>query len=135
MTLRLDHIAVACKDVEAMLAWYQRVLGFNVVARKPSSRPGAQATYLAGPAGSYVTLELMPDDGEASSGRQPFTRGIAHLAFVVDDIAVEESRLTALAVTWLGERGEATGGGWVRSFLDCEGNMLQLVERPRSWRQ
>jgi len=139
MRLRVDHIAIACRDVERMREWYERVLGFRVVFCKPPSqeppRAGEQATYLAGPEGSYVTLELMPFDGEAAPGRKIFTMGISHIAFTVDDISSEEARLTSLGVAWLGDRAAATGGGSVRSFLDLEGNILQLVERPRSWRQ
>ena len=132
--MRVDHIAIACHDVESLKAWYERVLGFVAVVRKESSRTGGQTAYLVGPGGSAATLELMGDDGAPPPQRQPFTRGISHIALAVESIAESEKHLTALGVEWLGERGEALGGGFVRSFLDPEGNMLQIVERPDGWR-
>ncbi len=131
--IRVDHIAIACKDVEAMKSWYRSVLGFEVAARKAPSRPdAAEATYLAGPPGPFAEtarIELTPDDRRDAAAREPFTRGISHIALRVDDFAVWEARLSAWGVRWQGEAGEAVGGGKVRSFLDPEGNLLQIVER------
>jgi glyoxylase I family protein len=129
--MRFDHFAIACRDVESMRAWYEKTLGFQVAARKSPARPDApQTTYLVGPPGSPVTIELMPDDRHPRASRKPFHPGLSHLAFAVDDFAAWESRLTAAGARWLGEPGEAVGGGRLRSFLDPEDNMLQIVERP-----
>jgi glyoxylase I family protein len=134
--VRIDHAAIACRDVERMRAWYERALGFVVVARRAPPRPpgpgapgSASPTYLVGPPEGGATIELMPDDGGAAAQRRPFTPGISHIALRVSDIGAWEARLTELGVHWLGERAEATGGGTVRSFLDPEENMLQIVER------
>jgi glyoxylase I family protein len=127
----LDHIAIACRDVELMREWYERVLDFEVRARKAPSRPDASAaTYLVGSAEGMGSLELTPDDGTVAE-RRPFTGGLAHVAFQVDDLAAWEKRLEDARVRWLGPAVDAMGGGRVRSFLDLEGNLLQLVERPR----
>ena len=127
-----DHIALACRDVEAQCAWYQRVLGFEVHTRKEApSRPGApQTAFLLGPPASPMTLELMPDNRRDVSAREPFTRGLSHIALGVEDFTAWEALLEARGVEWLGPAGEALGGGRVRSFPDPEGNMLQIVGRP-----
>jgi glyoxylase I family protein len=136
--MRMDHVAIACQDVERMRAWYERVLGFGIVARRAPSPPDAtgtpcapapQPTYLVGPPDGGATIELMPDDRGATAPRKPLTRGISHIAIRVPDIGEWEVRLTEFGVRWLGERAEATGGGMVRSFLDPEDNMLQIVQR------
>ena len=135
--MRVDHVAIACKDVERMRAWYERVLGLGVVARRAPPEPDATGapthptppTYLVGPREGGATIELMPDDRGATAPRRPLTRGISHVALQVPDIGEWEVRLTELGVHWLGERVEATGGGMVRSFLDPEENMLQIVQR------
>ena len=131
----VDHIAIACQDVERMRTWYQRVLGFEVRAQKTPSRPDASATtYLLGPPGSRTTLELMPDDRTPVPGRKPFHRGLSHIAFEVDDLGEWEGRLSASSVKWLGGVVEAVGGGRLRSFEDPEGNMLQVVQRSQAAR-
>ncbi len=128
--LRIDHVAIACKDVDAMRSFYEQILGFAVSARKSPSRPDApETTCLAGPPGEGTRVELMPDDRKPAPGREPFTHGISHIAIAVDDFDAWEARLTSRGVRWLGGTGEAVGGGRVRSFLDPEGNMLQIVER------
>ncbi len=125
-----DHIAIACKDVEAQRNWYEKVLGFEVRAQKPSSRPDrAVPTYLVGPKETSTTLELMPDDGGKPTGRALFTPGLSHIAFRVEDYAAMEAMLSAQGVRWASEVVEAVGGGKLRTFLDPEGNMLQIVER------
>jgi glyoxylase I family protein len=129
----VDHIAIACRDVERMRIWYERVLGFEVRAQKTPSRPDASApTYLVGLPGSPTTLELMPDDRTPIPGRQPFHRGLSHVALDVDDLREWEGRLSAADVKWLGAVVEAVGGGRLRSFEDPEGNMLQIVQRTRT---
>jgi glyoxylase I family protein len=131
--MRFDHIAIAFKDVERARAWYEEVLGFQVVARKAPSRPNApQAAYLVVLPGGAAALELMPDDRGQAPGRKPFTTGISHIALAVESFAEWEARLDACKVKWLGPAGDALGGGRVRSFLDPEGNMLQIIERTES---
>ena len=135
--MRFDHAAIACGDVEAMRAWYAEVLGFEVRFTKPPSPPDARgAAYLIGPPGSTMTVELMPErppGPPATSGqlRETFARGLSHLALCIDRFEEWESRLTARGVRWTGEPVEALGGGKLRSFLDPEGNLLQIVERPQ----
>ncbi|MBI4602278.1 MAG: VOC family protein [Planctomycetes bacterium] len=131
MSPGFDHVALACRDPEALRVWYEEVLGFRTLALKSPSRPGVLgATFLVGPEGSATALELTPDDGLEPRGREPFTRGISHIALRVGDYAAWEARLTEKGVRWLGDPVEALGGGRLRSFLDPEGNMLQIVQRP-----
>jgi catechol 2,3-dioxygenase-like lactoylglutathione lyase family enzyme len=127
--LHFDHIALACRDVEAVRAWYERVLGFQVAVHKPPTRAGGQSAYLIGLQGTPTKLELMEDNGLPPPGREMKTRGLSHLALAVPSFAEWEARLTLRGVTWLGTAVEATGGGRLRSFQDLEGNVLQIVER------
>ena len=130
--ITVDHIAIACRDVESMRAWYEDVLGFSVVARKAPSRPDASSTtYLVVPSGGGAMLELMPDDRAPPSARALFNPGISHIALEVEEFGEWEARLSAKGVNWMGLAGEAMGGGMVRSFHDPEGNMLQIVKRRR----
>lgn len=127
--MTIDHAAIACNNVDALREWYERVLGFEVRFRKPPSRPAGQPAYLVGPRGSAVAIELMGEDGSKRPERGSHSPGLSHLAFRVEDFPLWEALLSERGVAWTGPAGEALGGGRVRSFLDPEGNMLQIVER------
>jgi catechol 2,3-dioxygenase-like lactoylglutathione lyase family enzyme len=129
MSMMIDHVAIACRDVEAQRAWYEATFGFHVVFRKPPARPGGQTAYLMGLDGGQTTIELMADDGQPAAGRGIFVRGISHIAFRVDSYERWAARLEKAGVAWLGDAAEATGGGRLRSFTDPEGNILQIVQR------
>ncbi|MEX0750754.1 MAG: VOC family protein [Dehalococcoidia bacterium] len=54
------------------------------------------------------------------------------LNFSVDDLQAEEQRLTAQGVEFIRSRGRETWGGLISTFLDPDGNYLQLIEyRPQ----
>lgn len=49
----------------------------------------------------------------------------------VEDIAAEQARLQAQGVTFIREQGKEYWGGVISTFLDPDGNYLQLIEfRP-----
>jgi glyoxylase I family protein len=128
--MQFDHAAIACRDVERLRAWYERVLGFTTFVRsQPSSPVVLQPTYLVGPPNSAVLLELMPEDKSPAHPRAFLTAGLSHLALRVTDLGEWEAKLSSLGIEWLGPVSAATGGGLVRSFRDPEGNVLQIVDR------
>ena len=45
-------------------------------------------------------------------------------------VGLSDVSVCSAGVRWLGPPGEAVGGGALRSFLDPEDNMLQIVARP-----
>lgn len=118
----VDHPAIAADDVLKLADWYVKVLGLTIKAKTETN------THLLEGADG-VFLELMQNDGTPRPQRTTFSPGPSHLAFRVKDYAAAQQALTAAGVTWAGDEGKAVGGGRLRSFLDCEGNLLQIVER------
>lgn len=51
--------------------------------------------------------------------------------FTVADLATEKARLEATGVTRVREPSREAWGGLVTTFLDPDGNYLQLFEMPR----
>ena len=51
------------------------------------------------------------------------------MALTIDNFSEWEKRLSEHGIEWLGLPVEAVGGGKLRSFLDPEGNMLQIIQR------
>lgn len=123
--LGIDHPAVAAEDVDALSDWYVQTLGYEKVFRhdKPvwilRARDG-------------TLLEVMPRDETPRPERTVWTPGWSHLAIRVSDFEQAEALLNEKGVHWTGDEVEAVGGGRVRNFVDLDGNMVQIVERPNA---
>jgi len=135
---RLDHFAIAAADTAGLVKWYERVLGLVVHVEAGPNPPQTQKVYLIGPpvdgAGSAgvrqgMMIEVMPRNDTPRHERNSHEPGLSHAAWAVVDFDRVLGHLKDCGVTLLGEVGQATGGGRIQSFLDCEGNMVQIVER------
>ncbi|WP_247236660.1 VOC family protein [Telluribacter sp. SYSU D00476] len=120
--LGVDHPAVAAEDVEALANWYCEVLGYQKWYHDPKP-----VWMLKAPDGTL--LEVMPRDSTQRPERTTWTPGWSHVAFRVASIADAIAYLDTKGVVWTGEVVEAIGGGKVRSAMDPDGNMIQILER------
>ena len=132
----LDHVAIAADDTQALVKWYQRMLGLVIVAQTEPQKPSGQRTYLVGPpVGDGLTcgmmLEIMPRNEHVRRPRDSHDPGISHIAWRVDDFDAAYAHLSASGVGFVGAVVQAVGGGRLISFVDCEGNLMQIVERSR----
>ncbi len=134
----LDHTAIAADNTAELVAWYQRVLGLAIVAKKAPDKPGGQETYLIGPAGqsppeesiaSGMMLEIMPRNDNPRPLRHSHDAGISHVAWKVADFDAALNHLQNMNVQLLSAVITAVGGGRIISFADGEGNLTQIVER------
>ena len=135
---RLDHLAIAAHDTVAMVQWYERVLGLVVHVEAGPNPPQTQKVFLIGPPidgnGSTgvrqgMMIEVMPRNVTPRHERNSHEPGLSHAAWTVLDFDKARGHLQECGVTLLGEIVTAVGGGRIQSFLDCEGNMMQIVER------
>jgi catechol 2,3-dioxygenase-like lactoylglutathione lyase family enzyme len=150
MLEQIDHVNIVVDDLEKMVDFYHRLLGFAVTKRVTISGPWVDATvglhdavgdvvYLELPTGPRVELiryarpkGLVPEGIDRSN-----TRGLRHLAFRVSDIDAAVRKLLAADVRPLSAvqsvpDSQVTYSGGVRKrllyFRDPEGNLLELCE-------
>ena len=71
----------------------------------------------------------MPKDDTLRQNRTTWTPGWSHLALRVENIEQAIIFLDTKNIVWGGEVINAIGGGKVRNAFDCEGNMIQILER------
>lgn len=121
--LGIDHPAVAAEDVDALADWYCATVGYEKLVR--TDKP----VWILRAADGTL-LEIMPRDETPRPERTVWTPGWSHLAIRVRDFDAAERLLDERGVQWSGDVAEAVGGGRVRSFLDPDGNMLQILQRP-----
>ncbi len=132
----LDHVAIAADDTDALVKWYHRMLGLVVKAQTEPQQPSGQRTYLIGPPTDDdvhrgMMLEIMPRNEHVRRPRDSHDPGISHVAWRVDDFDAAYAHLSAGGVGFVGAVVQAVGGGRLISFVDCEGNLMQIVERSR----
>ncbi len=136
---RLDHFAIAAADTQVMVQWYARVLGLVVHAEGGPTAPSTQKVYLIGPPLPFgattrgiqqgMMIEVMPKNDTPRQERNSHQPGISHAAWYVKDFDASLKHLRNCGVQLVSEVIQAVGGGRIISFLDCEGNMMQIVER------
>ena len=126
----IDHPAIACYDVRKQIEWYCRRLGMRVIASNNADPPGVIVGY-GNDAKGGAMIELMPvrDPGARPADVARFAPGLRHVALRVNDFEKAYADLKSAGVVFIGEPGNATGGGRIISFRDPEGNELQIVER------
>jgi methylmalonyl-CoA/ethylmalonyl-CoA epimerase len=129
----VDHVGIACDDLEASVAHYRRVLGVEPSHRERVDDQGVEEVLF--PAGtSYVQLlgALGPDTpvGRFLAARGP---GLHHVAYRVDDI---ESALAALhddGVRLIDAAPRPGSRGTTIAFIhpaSMGGVLVELVQEP-----
>lgn len=125
--MRIDHIALCVRDLEAMRDFY--IKHFDAAAGElyHNPRTGLRTYFLAFDGGARVELMQKPD---ALPGGVELREGWAHLSFTLGsrgavDAATERLRAAGCTV----ESGpRVTGDGYYEScVLDPEGNRVELL--------
>ena len=125
--MRIDHIALCVRDLEAMRDFYIKHFGAAAGKLYHNPRTGLRTYFLSFDGGARV--ELMQKPG-ALPGNSELREGWAHLSFSLGsreavDATTERLRAAGCAV----ESGpRVTGDGYYEScVLDPEGNRVELL--------
>ena len=125
--MRIDHIALCVRDLEAMRDFYIKYFGAVAGELYHNPRTGLRAYFLTFDGETRVELMQKPD---ALPGGVELREGWAHLSFTLGsrgavDAATERLRAAGCAV----ESGpRVTGDGYYEScVLDPEGNRVELM--------
>src|SRR3569833_3766924 len=100
MLTRIDHVGIACHDLEEKIAFYETTFGLVVASREVNEAQGVREAMLHvadGPAGaSYVQL-LEPLSPDSPVGRFLAKRGegLHHVGYAVPDVAAAVAELRA----------------------------------------
>ena len=107
---RLNHVAIAVKDIEAASAVYRNALGANVVAPFDQPEHGVKVVFIELP---NTKIELLEPLGAGSPIAKFLEKapdgGIHHVCYEVDDILVARDQLKAQGARVLGDGNPKTG--------------------------
>jgi methylmalonyl-CoA/ethylmalonyl-CoA epimerase len=100
---RLNHVAIAVRDLEAASRVYRDMLGASLSAPLPQPEHGVTVVFITLPNTKIELLEPLSDGSPIASflERSP-EGGIHHVCYEVDDIRAARDRLVAAGARVLG---------------------------------
>lgn len=140
---RLDHVGIACRDLDGAVALYQATFGLEVASlevneeqgvREAMLRVGAAADPVAGLRPGYVQL-LEPLSPDTPVGKFLARRGegLHHVGYGVSDIGEALATVAGTGIKLVDERPRHGSMGASIAFLhpaDLGGVLTELVQAP-----
>ncbi len=130
---RLNHVAIAVRDIAAASALYRDTLGAEVSAAVPQAEHGVTTVFVTLPNTKIEFLEPLGADSPIAKflERNP-DGGIHHLCYEVDDIIAARDQLKAKGARVLGS-GEPKIGAHGKPVLflhpkDFNGTLVELEQ-------
>jgi methylmalonyl-CoA/ethylmalonyl-CoA epimerase len=132
---RIDHVGIACRDLEAAVELYRSAFGLEVVAREVHEDQGVREAMLrlsgaSGPFGaSYVQL-LEPLGPDTPVGKFIARRGegIHHVGYGVDNVKEALAAIGGTGIRLIDERPRHGSMGASIAFLHPAGLSGALTE-------
>ena len=133
MIAKLNHVAIAVRDVTKAAEVYRRVFGAQVSDPMPQPEHGVTTVFITLP---NTKIELLEPLGQASPIARFLERnldgGIHHVCYEVDDIEIARDRLKAQGARVLGD-GHAKMGAHGKPVLflhpkDFCGTLIELEQ-------
>ena len=129
--LWFHHVGVSVADLDASIAWWERILGFRVERRYTLATIPAEIAVLSN--GSlHVELLKVPSPKPADTERRvPYddlqTCGNKHVAFSVENVRafVEILRERGADIVWIKDLPNGRSASFIR---DNEGNLIEFVQ-------
>ncbi len=122
----IHHIAIIAGDYERSKRFYTEVLGFTVI--KETFRKERNSYKLDLAINGIYTIELFSFPNHRERASFPESKGLRHLAFAVDNVAVAVSELMAHGVEVQSIRTDEITNKQFCFFYDPNGQPLELYE-------
>ncbi|MEY2996352.1 MAG: methylmalonyl-CoA epimerase [Actinomycetota bacterium] len=124
----IDHVAIAVKDLEAAIDYYQRAFGATVDHREVVERDGVEEALLK-VAESYVQL-LTPtrDDSPVAKAIEKRGEGLHHVGYRVDDCAAALTAMIDAGATPIDKEPRPGSRGTTVAFIHPKGSFGTLIE-------
>ncbi|MEV0379061.1 methylmalonyl-CoA epimerase [Nonomuraea sp. NPDC050643] len=139
MFMRIDHIGIACRDLEEKIELFSRTFDLTVVAREVNEEQGVKEAMLhiadGEGGGSYIQLlEPLSEDSPVGKFLAKRGEGVHHVAFGVPDVADAMATIGEKGVRLLDERPRHGSMGSQIAFLhpkDVGGMLTELVQSAK----
>ena len=124
----IDHIAIAVRDLEAAIDYYQRAFGATVEHREIVESDGVEEALL-NVAESYIQL-LTPtrDDSPVAKAIEKRGEGLHHVGYRVNDAAAALASMVAAGATPIDKAPRPGSRGTTVAFIHPKGSFGTLIE-------
>jgi methylmalonyl-CoA epimerase len=124
----IDHIAIAVKDIEAAIAYYQNAFGATVDHREVVESDGVEEALLK-VAESYIQL-LTPtrSDSPVAKSLEKRGEGLHHIGYRVNNCAEALAAMIAAGATPLDKAPRPGSRGTTVAFIHPKGSFGTLIE-------
>ncbi len=136
MLLQIDHVGIACRDLDAAVARYQEAFGLTVVSREVIPEQGVREAMLrvGQPAAGTSWVQLLEPLGPDTPVGKFLARrgeGLHHVGYAVADIRTALAELAPKPFRLIDERPRHGSMGASIAFLhpaDLGGVLTELVQ-------
>jgi methylmalonyl-CoA/ethylmalonyl-CoA epimerase len=137
MITRIDHIGIACRDLDASIDFYRRTYGFEVFHQEVNEEQGVREAMLRingtddGGSSYLQLLEPTRPDSPIAKFLESRGEGVHHVAFGTPDVVAETEAITATGVRALYPAARHGTMDSTINFLhpkDCYGILTELVQ-------
>jgi len=124
----IDHIAIAVKDLEAAIAYYQNAFGATVDRREVVESDGVEEALLK-VAESYIQL-LTPTrpDSPVAKAIEKRGEGLHHIGYRVNNCAEALAAMIAAGATAIDKAPRPGSRGTTVAFMHPKGSFGTLIE-------
>ncbi len=124
----IDHVAIAVRDLEAAIDYYERAFGATVDNREIVESDGVEEALLK-VAESYVQL-LTPtrDDSPVAKAIEKRGEGLHHIGYRVSDCAAALEAMVAAGATPIDSAPRPGSRGTTVAFMHPKGSFGTLIE-------
>ena len=136
MLSRIDHVGIACRDLDAKIAFYESTFGLTVASIEVNEGQGVREAMLQvgkdAAGSSYVQLlEPLGPDTPVGKFLERRGEGIHHVGYAVAEITAALAAIGATGVRLIDERPRHGSMGASIAFLhpaDVGGVLTELVQ-------
>jgi methylmalonyl-CoA/ethylmalonyl-CoA epimerase len=137
---RIDHIGIACRDLEASVGYYTATFGLTVLGRETNESQGVREAMLhvADAPGGFSCIQLLePLRPDTPVGRflDRHGEGVHHIAYGVDDLLAALDSLRADGAQLVDETPRHGFGGSAIAFVHPKsvgGVLTELVQAAQA---
>ena len=126
--MKIDHIAIVVKDLDATIALYTQTLGFEIAYRETIADQGVEAVGLQAGDSIIELLRPLAEDSPIAKYRGDAATKLHHTAYRVENLEAELARLKTQGVRLIDEHPRRGAHGNVIAFLHPKSTAGVLIE-------